>query len=176
MKGLSNPNPQLRERALNGIGQFDTPEALDGIVRALRDSSPDVRQRALRLVSTKISRPSDISKYTDTFISLTGDSVSDVRQAAASALGDSRDPKAIPTLTALLKDPQRPQSAARALGQIADPSSIDALTAALKDAEDPEVREMAAIALAQNRARTAAWSPLRSGWSRAASAARTAAR
>jgi beta-lactamase regulating signal transducer with metallopeptidase domain len=151
LTALRDPNADLRERAVSGLAQFSTLEALDGVVSAMKDSSADVREQAIRAVGVQIARGRlDVATYTGTFIGLLRDAEPDIREAAASALGQARATAAVSALTALLKDPEKEvrESAARALGQIGDPAAIDALTAALKDM-DPDVRERAASALAR---------------------------
>jgi HEAT repeat protein len=71
-----------------------------------------------------------------------------VRQAAARALGEIKDPRAVEPLSAALKDERFSvrQAAAEALGKIKDPRAVEPLSAALKDAEG-RVRLAAAEAL-----------------------------
>ncbi len=73
-----------------------------------------------------------------------------VRQQAAFALSQLRDPSAVPGLIAALKDNDADvrQQAAFALSQIGDESAIDALTAAIKDPV-ADVRQQAIFALTQ---------------------------
>ena len=60
-----------------------------------------------------------------------------VRQVAARALGEIKDPRAVEPLSAALKDAEwRVRlAAAEALGEIKDPRAVEPLSAALKDAE-----------------------------------------
>jgi len=72
----------------------------------------------------------------------------DVRTAAAGALGQIGDPRAVEPLIAALKDEGESvrSSAARALGKIGDPRAVESLIAALKD-KKWHVRKPAAGAL-----------------------------
>ena len=72
----------------------------------------------------------------------------DVRTAAAGALGQIGDPRAVEPLIAALKDEGESvrSSAARALGKIGDPRAVESLSAALKD-KKWHVRKPAAGAL-----------------------------
>jgi len=72
-----------------------------------------------------------------------------VRQAAAGALGQMRDPRAVQPLIAALKDSDRhvPETAAEALVKIGTPA-VEPLIVALKDS-DSNVRRLAAGALGQ---------------------------
>ena len=76
------------------------------------------------------------------------DENSDVRQAAAYALGEIKDPRAVEPLIAALKDEDSDvrKAAARALGEIKDPRAVEPLIAALED-EELRVRAAAAEAL-----------------------------
>ena len=78
----------------------------------------------------------------------------EVRQQAAFALSQIRDPKAVDGLLIAIKDSNAEvrQQALFALGQIGDARAADAAMAALKD-PDPEVRQLAAHALGQLAAR-----------------------
>ena len=77
---------------------------------------------------------------------------SDAREAAADALGEIGDPKAVEPLIAALKDPDDDvrEAAAEALGRIGDPRAVDPLNAALND-PDHDVRQEAEKALARLR-------------------------
>ena len=77
-----------------------------------------------------------------------------MRQAAAEALGQIKDPLATDVLLARLQDVQEDsdvrQAAAEALGQIKDPLATDVLLARLQDAQDHySVRQATAQALGQ---------------------------
>ena len=70
-----------------------------------------------------------------------------VRNAAARALGEIKDPRAVEPLIAALKGEYRGAcKAAYALGEIKDPRAVEPLIAALKD-QNSDVREAAAKAL-----------------------------
>jgi HEAT repeat protein len=82
------------------------------------------------------------------------DENSEVRLAAARALGEIGDPQAVEPLLAALKDQHSSvrRAAAEALGRISDVRAVESLPAALKNAlkdEDRDVRRAAAKALAQ---------------------------
>jgi len=76
----------------------------------------------------------------------------DVREAAADALGEIGDPRAVEPLIAALGDPDGDvrEAAAEALGTIGDPRAVGPLTAALKDPSGG-VRQEAEKALARLR-------------------------
>lgn len=73
-----------------------------------------------------------------------------IRQAAAEALGQIKDPRAVESLIGALKDEDWfvRATAAGALGEIKDPSAVPALLAALRD-KDGDVGGWAAWALGQ---------------------------
>lgn len=78
------------------------------------------------------------------------DPVASVRQAAAEALGSTRDSVAVRALMEVLRTDESAtvrRSAAWALGQISDPVAIPALSEALARDRDTEVRRNAASAL-----------------------------
>jgi len=81
-----------------------------------------------------------------------------VRKAAAKALGEIRDPAAVPALEKALVDDEAwgvRIAAAKALGEIRDPAAVPALEKALGDDEAREVREAAAAALGEIKGKAA---------------------
>ena len=81
------------------------------------------------------------------------DSEVEVRRAAAAALAEQEDPRALAALLAALRgdaDAEVRKYAAHALGEIKDRRAVEALVAALRD-RDEEVRETAAHALYEIR-------------------------
>ena len=78
------------------------------------------------------------------------DSDAEVRQQAAFALSQLRDPRAVPALTSALKDESDEvrEQAIFALSQIRDVNAVPALTTALSDPK-ANVRQQAAFALSQ---------------------------
>jgi HEAT repeat protein len=71
-----------------------------------------------------------------------------VRFAAAAALGEIGDARAVEPLVAALQDRTLREVAARALGQIGDARAVEPLLAALQDPEE-EVRVAAVSALGE---------------------------
>jgi HEAT repeat protein/beta-lactamase regulating signal transducer with metallopeptidase domain len=79
------------------------------------------------------------------------DASPDVRLAAAQALGDLGDARAVAALGSAVADDDLNvrKAAVRALGELQDPRGVSALSEALRTDADPEVRAMAAWALGQ---------------------------
>jgi HEAT repeat protein/beta-lactamase regulating signal transducer with metallopeptidase domain len=84
----------------------------------------------------------------ETLIASLSVSDAEVREHAASALGRSGDPAAVPALIEALGDgdPDVREHVASALGRLGDPAAVPALVEALGD-RDPDVREHVASAL-----------------------------
>ena len=86
----------------------------------------------------------------EVLISALKDEDSDVREAAAKALGKIKDPRAVEPLISALKDEDSDvrEAAAKALGEIKDPRAVEPLISALKDV-NWRVRDAAAEALGE---------------------------
>lgn len=86
---------------------------------------------------------------TEALIASLGVSDADIREHAASALGKSGDPRAVPALIDVLddRDASVREHAASALGRLGDPSAVQPLANVLSSDPEPRVREHAASAL-----------------------------
>src|SRR5262249_8243210 len=132
-----------------------------GILAALNDGYPEVRERALRQLAQLLdesrtrewrenSRQLLTEKALGSVIELLKRPDYTVRVAAARVLGTLKSPGAEDALVAALQNDEDSlvrQTAARALGVLNSPGAGAALVAALKDAKDPFVRVAAAGAL-----------------------------
>ena len=138
------PTPVVKSQAVMQLDDVQTATGLtDLLVRALRDASGQVRERAtLGLALT----PGDA--VIGPLLAALKDSDSQVREKAAIGLAFRRDPRIIePLLTAMTgRDGQVREKAAIALGASGDPRAMDALRTATGD-PDPQVREKAVAGL-----------------------------
>ena len=116
---------------------------VNGLIKALRyRKDKGVRASAAEAL-VKIGAPA-----VEPLIAALKDKDSDVRYAAAKALGEIKDPRAVEPLIAALGDESSGVrlAAAKSLGEIKDPRAVEPLSAALKD-ENKYVRRAAAHAL-----------------------------
>jgi HEAT repeat protein len=99
--------------------------------------------------SAATAQKSPVESAVDGLIVALKDPDVDVRCQAAWALGRTRKTRAVdPLIEAMADAAAVRRQAVRALGEIGDPRAVPALTAALKD-EDPRVRRYASKALAR---------------------------
>ena len=164
-------NPRLVTTAAWALSKIGEP-TVDPLIQALEDRSKNVRMAAAwALGEIKDSRAvGPLTQMVEPLIQNLGDKYSsvrgtaggtlkkisqalkyedwDVRLAAAGALKQIRDSKAVEPLIQALKgkDWHARLAAARALGEIKDPIAVEPLTQALKD-EDSRVRKAAREAL-----------------------------
>ena len=173
---LKDKDSDVRYAAAKALGEIKDPRAVEPLIAALKDESSSVRRAAAealgkigdpRAVEPLIAVPKDYYSgvryaVTKALVKIGAPAVepliaalkdkdskdSDVRQAAAEALGEIKDPRAVEPLIAALKDGDSDvrKAAAKALGEIKDPRAVEPLIAALKDAKW-RVREAAAEAL-----------------------------
>jgi HEAT repeat protein/beta-lactamase regulating signal transducer with metallopeptidase domain len=159
---LKDGSKDVRRAALNALDEFAGQVPDETILAALNDSDADVRMAALNLASNRHSsgdrdggQPAD-PRYVAAFTRLLGDANSDVRQHAASALGEARPREAPAALLAAVKDKNADvrMHVASALGEIRDPRAVPALKELLQD-QNGDVREHAVQALSEIRDRAA---------------------
>lgn len=117
-----------RASAVRGLARSRTPLAVDKLVTALGDVSPQVRSEAARSLGD-MGRPEAVGPLVDHL----HDNESDIRPEAAEALGRIGAGRAIGPLVAALDDddPQVRTSAALALGEIGGEEAREALWARL---------------------------------------------
>ena len=113
-----------RSRAARSLGRSRSPMALDRLVKALSDASPEVRRQAARgLGDTRSPRA------LQSLLEELRDKESDIRGEAAEALGKIGDPAVIDPLVDALQDPdERVQiSAIRALSELGGEEATELL-------------------------------------------------
>jgi beta-lactamase regulating signal transducer with metallopeptidase domain len=135
------------ERGKGSEAQNVSPNVLQALMDALKDSDAEVRKSALHALM-KFRTPAAF----DAFMIAMKDQDADVRQQAAFALSQLRDERAIDALIGALRDENADvrQQAAFALSQLRKAKAVPALMAASKDV-DEDVREQALFALSQIR-------------------------
>jgi len=129
-----------RAQAARALGRSRTPLAVDQLVGALEDVSPQVRSEAARGLGEMRSADA-VEPLTDEL----HDDESDIRPEAAQALGKIGSPVSVTPLVEALadEDPRVRMSAALALGDIGGEQAREALAAALAD--DPGKHTFAAL-------------------------------
>jgi HEAT repeat protein len=136
---LKDGDENVRKAAAEALGELGDVRAVEPLVAALKDEEVNVWEAAVRALG-RIWKLTDIVEL--------GNSDSKVKMAAAEALGERGDVRAVEPLVAALKDEARyvRTTAAEALGKLGDIRAVEPLFAALKN-EDMNVREAAVRAL-----------------------------
>lgn len=144
---LGDPAGTVRATAIGALARSGVLTAGD-VVAALSDPSPGVRRRAATEAGAARGRGSR-SVLVEALRGALDDPDPLVAEAAAWALGERREPRAVGDLVAMAgshPDPRCRESAVAALGALGDPAGLPAVLAALEDR--PGVRRHAAVALA----------------------------
>jgi HEAT repeat protein len=134
---LSGEYYTVRSRAARALGAIGAQEAVPALLEALKDPELEVRIEVVKALG-KFKLPETFEKMADLLLE---DPQIEARQAAASALGGTGDPRAIPYLMFALRDPfwwyEREQAADALLEAIAGmgTSAVDLLLEALNDSE-----------------------------------------
>jgi HEAT repeat protein len=115
---------------------------VNGLIQALRHQEFDIQWQA----ADALGRMGEHAL--DSLLSALKNKNRDVRIGVIEALGEIKNPRAVPVLVELLKDPsiEVRWAAAIALGEMKDPAAVESLQVALRDG-DKYVRYGAAIAL-----------------------------
>ena len=132
LESLGDDDPEVRERAVWGLGRNRVADAAEPLTPLLRDDDADVRERtawALGMLRAEVGI-GPLAEALD-------DAEPEVAARAAWALGMIRDAAAVNGLAAALEhpDPDVVAAAAEALGRIRSPTAVDGLVAALRRAE-----------------------------------------
>ncbi len=143
----------LAARMLAGDVRVDEITARDicsRFVELLINSKIRSQREGAKAIVSRLGGTTYAGLFGDNLLARLGDEDSDVRWAAAEALGALKDPRAVDPLLARLGDKDRDvrRAAAEALGALKDPRALEPLLARL-EAEDWGVREAAALALGQ---------------------------
>jgi HEAT repeat protein len=136
--------PELRLAGLWALGYVAGAQDLDLLAAAASDADPAIRSVAVGAIPGH----ADDDRAFGVLVSAAGDFVDQVRVSAASGLGCTGRPDAVPHLAALATDPARRvrSMAAYALGQLGRAEAAGALVRLLRD-PDGDVREQAVRAL-----------------------------
>ncbi len=136
--GLLSPDPARRAASAEALGALAHPDAEPGLITALSDEDPLVRQAAAGALDALPRTRATIFALVDAL----SDEDLGVRERAARSLGRLGDPTAVGPLLDLLE--RGSPAAARALGEIGDPRALPPLLDALGQ---PELVVAAAEAL-----------------------------
>lgn len=96
--------PTVRSAAASALAHFSDPRAVDLLIGFLGTEAPGMRMSAIPSLVPYAAKGIGKDKITDALIKVVGDSSPSVREKAAWALGEVKDPKAIPALNSLLSD------------------------------------------------------------------------
>ena len=142
-----SPDPAVRTAAVTSLARLDSAEAQRLVVGALRDAAPDVRIAAAR----GIHWFGDASVVPILLANLESEEDDAVQCALAAALGELRDPRAVPNLAQLAlavsgvfqrRSATVRAAAVRALGAIGTPDAREA-AAGFRADRNAEVRQAA---------------------------------
>jgi len=136
---LADPDPEVRATALGALVRMGRATPADAVA-ALEDPDPLARRRACELGAALPGAP---------FARFLGDADEMVVEAACFAVGEARDPLAVPALVRIASahaDALCRESAVAALGAIGELEGLPAVIAALDD--KPQIRRRAVSALA----------------------------
>jgi hypothetical protein len=153
---LKDADGNVRRRAAEALGDFNSPSAVKALIAALTDPDETVRVKAasalgdLHMDLKTSTAKTHISVIVKALISVLHDPDTDVRSTAVWALGSIGDPSAFRPLVTVLQDRDADvrAEAAWALMLVGESKAIEPLSAALKD-KDASVRLSAAGALGQ---------------------------
>ncbi|MGA9771432.1 MAG: HEAT repeat domain-containing protein [Blastocatellia bacterium] len=120
LESANSSTPAIRESAIEALGSFKAPRAIDKLIEALSDSNPSVRSAAVKALGETQS-PAAVTPL----LSLLRDESGALKSQAAAALARLGQ-IALPSLVTSLKDnrPSIRQLAAEALGDIGSKEAV----------------------------------------------------
>jgi HEAT repeat protein len=155
-KALKDGDVSVRRKTVDKLRLIKDPRAIEPLISALGDVDNDDVYLTIKEALDTINPDWKDSKEARLQVSeliaalLDEDENSNVRQAAAEALGYIQDPRAVEPLVAALLDENENNNvrstASWALGKIKDPRAVEPLTSALEDGNE-YVRKYASWAL-----------------------------
>jgi HEAT repeat protein len=145
LKALKDENQGVRVYAVQGLARLKDPQTDSALEGATQDSDWEVRKEALSAL-VKSGRNLQATLEAIRFDS------AELRELAATRLGESGGPQAVQALVGALKDEEElvRLRAVNALARIKDPSTIEALQQAVSDS-DPQVSKAAQNAVESMR-------------------------
>ncbi len=151
VKALSDPDFRVANAALDALGFFDSPIALDALLRTLETAAEQTtRLRAIRSLG-RVGKAEAVARLLAFMAPGTGRSQ---QVAVITALGRIGSEKAAQPLQLLLQKSQDPELKARIVIALASIHTGDATTALIESLGDPiwEVRYFAILGLQQRKA------------------------
>jgi len=153
ISALKDEDGNVRRAAVEALGEFKDPRAVEPLISALEDEDWHIRlaaEAALEEINPKWRETEEAKRKVPEFISALKDKDGNVRYRAAEALGELKDPRAVEPLISALKDENGSvrSAAVWVLGELKDPRAVEPLISALKD-ENWSVRRAAAVALGE---------------------------
>jgi HEAT repeat protein len=118
---LGSDDPDLRILAASAMGESGNPAAVDPLIEALEDDANVAAAAADALGAL------GAAQALEPLARLTSTPDFWVRAAAVVALGRIRDPRAIPTLTAVAREPGLERPVVEAVGSIGSPAGLETL-------------------------------------------------
>ncbi|MBI4616489.1 MAG: HEAT repeat domain-containing protein, partial [Planctomycetes bacterium] len=139
----SDPHPRVRAQALAALYRLGEYDAYRDLAAMLGDEDDDVRLEAVRALGEVPEAVGELLR------ALEDDPSIDVRIAAASALGDLRDPQAVRPLIGRLSDPLLRLSCVEALARIRTSDATGPFLALVAEEGSSLVRRAAVSALGE---------------------------
>ena len=148
LSGMTSDVARTRETSALALGMLRPREAVDPLVRALRDSESSVRANS----AWALGRIDD-GRALNPLVAMLRDADAVVREAAAGAIGRLDSSSVVPALLRVARQDESPRvrrTAVWALAQLdEEEATSEGIGAVLSQDRDAKVREMAAWALGQ---------------------------
>jgi HEAT repeat protein len=151
---LNDADPKVAAMAATSLGRLKAADAAPALLALLSRGAPESAAAAARALGDVGARQ---AAGTLSEALLNDKLESAVREEAAAALGKLKDPAALPALVSSLNNPDDRirWAAADGLGRLGLPESVAPLGKTLASDKDSRVREVAALALGNTRAKHA---------------------
>jgi len=155
VRKLKGDDPEERLEAIRTLGQIDDPKAIEALVTAASDPDMRVRIKAIDTLGHMQAKDATPLLVQQLFMRDTDLGTKQRILASLGRIGDVRATGPIVDFLARNVDPSVRGNAIFALGDIRDPAALPSLEALARDGEDPMLRSLAAEAARKIRTRPA---------------------